>query len=106
MNKVSRILGSTVLTAGLTFGGLGLAAGPAFAGGDHDDRRWSSHHRDHKDWDKDRKCHNHNGHHHYRHAGHHHGHYKKDCDHKHERVYYKDRYGNVKFVIIVVATHR
>lgn len=109
MNKISRILGSTVLSAGLTFGGLGLA-GPAIAGGDHHDdhRKSTSHHRDHRGWDRDHdKCdHRHNGDHRNHHAGYHDGRYDKDCDHKHERVYYKDHRGNWKYVVIVVAIHR
>lgn len=89
-----------------------MAAGPAFAGGgDHDDRKWSydkdRKDKDRKDRDRDRKCHHHDArHHHYHYSHHRDGRYDRDCDHRHQRVYYKDHHGNWKVVVIVVYTHR
>jgi hypothetical protein len=103
MNKISRTFASTVLAAGLAVSGGAIAAAPAFAGGD--DRNWSSHDRDRKD--KDRKCHHHDARHHHNHYSHHRdGRYDRDCDHRHQRVYYKDHHGDWKYIVIVVYTHR
>jgi hypothetical protein len=118
MNKVSRLLGSTVLATGLIFGG---SAGAAVAGDDYKDRDGKSHHskyvNDHK-----------RGHHHdhsngYRHAHHHdhdakghkydrawdghykyvyvHNHHDKDCHGKYHRAWYKNYKGEWKFVIYI-----
>jgi hypothetical protein len=106
MNKVSRLLGSTVLATGLAFGGAAVAAGPALANGDND-RHGSYQDRDRRhndrDRDRDRKCHNHDARHHHNHYSHHRdGRYDRDCDHRHQRVYYKDHRGDWKYVVIVV----
>jgi hypothetical protein len=109
MNKVSRLLGSATLATGLIFGG---SAGVAYAGDNNGDRHGSSHSRDHnndrdRDRDRDRKCHNHDARHHHNHYSHHRdGRYDRDCDHRHQRVYYKDHSGNWKYVVIVVFVNR
>ncbi|SLK05279.1 hypothetical protein [Arthrobacter sp. P2b] len=101
MNKVSRLLGSATLATGLIFGG---SAGVAYAGDNNGDRHGSSHSRDHndRDRDRDRKCHQHDGRHHNHYSHHRDGRSDNNCNHRHERVYYKDYNGNWKSVVIVV----
>lgn len=112
MNKVSRLLGSTVLATGLIFGGT---AGAAVAG-DYKDGK--SHHK----YDDNKRGHHHhsNG---YKHAHHHDhdynghkhdrawdGNYKyvyvhnlhdNDCHGKYHRAWYKNYKGEWKFVIYI-----
>lgn len=112
MNKLSRLLGSATLASCLALGGGAMAAAPAFAGGDYDDRKWS-YEKDRKDKDKDRKdrernwkCHHHDARHHHNHYSHNRDcRYDKDCSHRHQHVYYKDHHGNWKVVIIIVYAH-
>jgi hypothetical protein len=56
MNKVTRLLGSTVLAAGLTFGSVG-AANAAFADGNNTDRGYGSSRHDDRGYDRDHRNH-------------------------------------------------
>jgi hypothetical protein len=90
MNKVSRILGSTVLATGLALGGGALTAGAASA---NDNGGGYGSHSDHNrggNWDHDRYCKK--GHHHYwkewnRHSHRWDRHYKCDDDKRNYRSY-------------------
>lgn len=101
MNKVFRLLGSATLATGLVLGG---SAGIASAhDSDRNDKRSSyDRDRDRHDRDHDRKCRHDDNRHHNHYSNHRDGRDNRDCDHRHERVYYKDHNGNWKFIVIVV----
>jgi hypothetical protein len=112
MNKVSRLLGSAALAAGLTVGGTALTAGAAYAGddGNHHDRSSGNKYGHDKDNWKD---HNGDGHERDKYDDNHRGDYKyvydhkdddhdEDCDGKYHRAWFKNNYGQWQFIIIIV----